>query len=147
MPRLIFENRVSSSVEKVWEFHSSVEALTVLTEPGREVQLVGNDLAVVEGALHKVRFKKFGIWLRWEARISEVHPPDQFRDTQEKGIFPEWTHLHEFISIEGGTLIRDTIDYRAPGGALIDRYFVAPDIHRMWAYRMSITQERLGKIN
>lgn len=148
VPRFVVETRVSSLVEDVWQFHSSLEALKLLSEPSKRVQLVGNETEVKNGALHIVRIRKFGIGITLKVRISEVSAPSHFRDTQEKGPFARWTHSHEFTPIPGGTLIRDTVDYKAPGGSLsslIDRLFIAPDLQRMWRHRQSVTWEHLGR--
>jgi ligand-binding SRPBCC domain-containing protein len=150
VPKLIFETRVLASVQKVWEFHQSVEALTLLTPPGMKPKLLGDEREVRDGALHKVQVRKFGVPMEIHARISEVEPFAHFRDTQERGPFGRWTHSHRFISLEKGTLIRDEVDYEAPGGIfapLLDRLVVRNDILNLWEYRQKITYERLGKLS
>jgi ligand-binding SRPBCC domain-containing protein len=143
----IYECRIAAPVQKVWDFHSSVAALRVLTPPGRQIEPVGDDLDVREGALHVLKFRQFGLTMEWRARISEVDPPRQFVDTAEKSPFPMWRHRHEFIA-EGPaeTLIRDTIQYEPPGGPLawlVDRLFIARDLERLFAFRHDATRRTL----
>jgi len=42
------------------------------------------------------------------------------------------THFEER---DGGTLVRDKIEYAVPGGGLVNRLLVAPDLRRIFDYR------------
>lgn len=70
-----YETLIDAPVETVWAFHASVEALPLLTPPGRRVRIVGDELDVRDGALHRIQVRIGPVWLPWDARISEVDPP------------------------------------------------------------------------
>jgi ligand-binding SRPBCC domain-containing protein len=52
-----------------------------------------------------------------------------------------WQHEHTFTPHEGGTLARDRVDYRVPGGALVERLFVRRDVERIFSYRQRVLAE------
>ena len=68
--------------------------------------------------------------VRWLSEITEWDPPDGFCDVQRKGPYRLWAHRHTFEEVEGGTLVTDSVDYRVPGGALVNRLFVAGELRR-----------------
>ena len=143
MIRKVYRSTLPCPPERLWEFHQTVEALKELTPPGSKVAIVGPDTAVRDGALHQLRVVKFGLPVRWEARISEVQPPRQFRDTAEKSPFARWTHLHEFLPHPDGSELVDTIDLLPPLGPLgliAWRLFLERDIDAMFAHRHAVTR-------
>ncbi|HRJ26643.1 MAG TPA: SRPBCC family protein [Fimbriimonadaceae bacterium] len=148
MPVKVFESLLNASVEEVWAFHGSVEALKALTPPNQNVTIVGPETAVRNGALHQLRVVRGLLPLHWHARISEVEPPNRFVDTAERSPFRRWRHTHEFLPAPGGaTLLRDTVDYELPMGPLgrlIDRLWASRDIDRLFAFRHQATQRALS---
>jgi NADH dehydrogenase len=59
-----------------------------------------------------------GIPLRWQTLIDAFDPPRSFHDVQPRGPYRSWDHRHTFEAVEGGTLIRDEVDYSLPLGPL-----------------------------
>lgn len=146
--RLVFESVLPVTPQELWEFHSSVEALKILTPPDAQVQVIGDGLAVRDGAVHILKVKKFGLPIVWKALISDVVPGRQFRDTALKSPFPSWSHLHEFLPHSDGALLRDTVDYvppMGPFGFIVDALFVKKDLEKMFAYRHEATSEALKR--
>lgn len=61
----------------------------------------------------------FGLSWRMTSRISVHEPPTHFVDEQVKGPFKRWHHAHHFEPDgNGGTVMRDIIDFAAPLGPL-----------------------------
>ena len=141
----IYESKIPATVERLWKFHSSAEALRALTPESQRVEIVGEDLSVRNGALHVIRVRQFGIPMVWKARLSEVDPPHGFRDTAEQSPFPFWTHLHEFIDDGDGSILRDTVTYRSPGGAIGDWLITRRQIDRLFKFRHASTIAALAK--
>ncbi|WP_279579281.1 SRPBCC family protein [Fodinicola feengrottensis] len=53
------------------------------------------------------------------SRISALTPPGYFVDEQVRGPFKRWHHAHHFEpDKQGGTLMRDVVDFAAPLGLL-----------------------------
>ena len=98
-----------------------------------------------EGTLLEYRLKLHGIPVSWQTQITSWNPPFQFVDVQLRGPYRKWVHTHTFTSQNNGTLVEDKVDYAVPGfflEPLIHRYFVKPDISKIFEYR----QNQLTKI-
>lgn len=142
----VFELRVPVPVEKVWEFYKSPAALEKLSRPSDHVRILNPEVGVEEGVLHKVRMRKFGLPIKWEARISQVTPPYGFTDQAEKSPFKFWRHRHDFIPDGDGTLIRDVVVYEMPFGKLgkaVHKLFVEKDLEAGFAHRNEVTKREL----
>lgn len=75
--------------------------------------------------------RHFGVPWRMTSRISEFDAPGYFVDEQVRGPFRRWRHEHHFEPDgDGGTVMRDVVDFAAPFGPLgrlaewvmLDRY-------------------------
>lgn len=62
--------------------------------------------------------KHLGVRQRLGARIVSMEPPERFSDEMTFGIFDHFFHTHEFVQSEGGTLVRDILEWRSPLGLL-----------------------------
>lgn len=96
------------------------------------------------GSLIDYKLKLHGIPIRWRTEISEWDPPFRFVDRQLRGPYRLWRHLHTFEARDGGTLVRDHVDYCVPGGPLVHWLFVRPDLHRIFTYRRQQLERLLG---
>lgn len=93
------------------------------------------------------RLRIRGFPARWQSEITAWEPPFRFVDEQRRGPYRTWHHEHRFEEKDGGTLCLDVIQYAAPGGPLrpwIERWFVRPDVERIFAYRRRVLAERFG---
>lgn len=81
--------------------------------------------------LHRVKFS-------WRTLVTEVQPPRRFVDIQATGPYARFSHEHVFEPTGGGTLTRDVLRYRPPGGALaglVDAAFVRRDLRKLFECR------------
>lgn len=62
--------------------------------------------------------RHFGLRFRMTSLVFDVERPRRFRDRQVRGPFGSFLHTHEFEPLDGGTLMRDTIDFRSPFGPI-----------------------------
>jgi len=123
--------RVFAPMDRVWEFHSTERGLEALT-PGwmnlRVEEVRGPDgepdPEVLEaGARIRSSIRPFGIGPRQEW-VSEIVAREHregsayFRDVMADGPFREWTHTHLFYADGETTLLRDSVEYELPLGAL-----------------------------
>lgn len=101
-----------------------------LVAPGKlEGHLELGDLVAFEG-------KHFGFRHRFVARITALDRPYSFVDEMVEGTFTSLRHVHEFHEADGGTLMRDVLEWRAPLGFLgriADRLFL--EKHMSWFVR------------
>ena len=94
-----------------------------IVEPGRLSGLLElGDLVTFEG-------KHFGFQQRFTTRITELDRPRLFVDEMVRGAFKRLRHVHEFRAREGGTLMRDTLEWEAPLGFLADPLFLKRHMH------------------
>ncbi len=95
-----------------------------------------------EGTLIDYRLRVHGLPLRWRTRISAWQPPHRFVDEQLRGPYRQWIHEHTFQPSGGGTLARDVVRYAVPFDALLHRWFVRPDIEKIFEVRAEELKRR-----
>jgi ligand-binding SRPBCC domain-containing protein len=143
--RLVREQIVPCALEEVFDFFSKAENLQELTPPWVHFRILTPlPIQMREGALIDYRITVRGLPMKWRTRIDVWEPGVRFVDRQLSGPYRQWIHLHEFEAVEGGTLIRDTVDFVVPGGpfaALVAR-IVVPDVERLFDYRRKAIDER-----
>jgi len=96
---------------------------------------------IKQGTLLDYRLRIRGIPVRWQSEIAVWEPPRRFVDRQTKGPYSMWTHEHTFEGRDNGTLVGDNVEYAVPGGAIVQKFLVAPDIERIFDYRHKILDE------
>ena len=124
------------SRERVFDFFSRAENLDLLTPPWLRFKILSPlPIVMAEGTRITYRIRLRGFPVRWVSEISEWEPPFRFTDRQLRGPYSLWTHNHLFEETDGGTLAVDDVTYRVPGGALVNRLFVAGELRRIFEYR------------
>lgn len=149
-----FSCEVEAPLERVWEFHNTIETLFTLTPPHTKARLGNEAKPMAQGVIYRLVLKRAGIPLPpWDAEIIEYTPPSGFVDRQVegRGPFKAWTHAHIFESITPNrTRIRDCVTYTPPFGILgilADRLFIGRDLEQMFAYRYKKTRQILENKN
>jgi len=121
---------------KVFPFFAAAEHLEQLTPPFLNFRiLTPRPIVISLGTRIQYQLKLHGIPVRWEGEITGWNPPHSFSDDQLHGPYRRWHHEHTFEERDGGTLVRDKVEYAVPGGGLISRLLVAPDLRRIFDYR------------
>ena len=122
--------------EEVFPFFGNAANLDAITPPWLHFRIL-TPLPIVmrEGTVIDYRLQVNGISLRWRTRISAWQPPHRFVDEQLRGPYRQWIHEHTFEPCNDGTLARDLLRYAVPFGALLHRWFVRPDIERIFEFR------------
>lgn len=139
------EQWVPTALDDVFEFFSAAENLEALTPPTLRFQvLTPTPITMAEGLRIDYRLRLQGIPFRWRSRITEWDPPRAFTDLQERGPYLHWEHRHLFESVDGGTRLRDVVDYRVPLGPLVHGWMVKPQLKRIFSYRGQVIAGRFG---
>ncbi len=121
---------------QVFEFFASAENLDLLTPPWLRFSIITPmPIDMTLGTVIKYRLRIRGVPVTWESEITEWEPPFRFTDSQIRGPYKQWVHRHLFEETEDGTLVIDEVAYRPPGGALVNRMFVAEELRRIFSYR------------
>ena len=126
---------------EVFSFFSDPKNLEKITPPSVGFRILNTTPIVMSVGLridYKIRMK--GISMRWCSEITEWDPPHHFSDTQVRGPYAQWHHRHIFKEENNGTIIIDEVQYAVPfswlpGVGLIERFFVEPELNRIFSYR------------
>lgn len=146
---LRFESQIQASVNELWQFHSSAEALLVLTPPKKAAEFLTDDLRVEPGVIQKVKVRQFGIPMVWTAKIESTRPPEEFVDIALKSPFKKWRHTHCFADSAGKPILRDEITYTMPFGPLgrlLNSLLVERDLINLFEFRHQKTIEHFSKL-
>ncbi len=132
-------------LDQVFPFFADAHNLEALTPPWLKFELhTPGPLDMRAGLLIDYKLRVRGLPLRWRSEITAWDPPHRFVDAQRKGPYRRWVHEHSFEARDGGTLVRDRVDYAVPGGALVQWWFVGPDLERIFAFRHRQLEARFG---
>ncbi len=122
----------------VFGFFSEAANLEVLTPPFLNFKIMTPPpINMAPGTLIDYELRLYRIPIGWRTRIESFVAFESFVDLQERGPYRYWRHLHEFTDAEGGTLVRDTVDYELPGGplGLLGHVFVKRSLERIFNFR------------
>lgn len=134
------------SLEEVFSFFSDARNLETLTPPWLHFEiLTPTPVEMGAGTMIDYRLRLHGLPLRWRSEVTLWEPPQRFVDEQRRGPYRLWIHEHTFAPGDGGTWVRDRIDYAIWGGAFVQRLLVAPDLERIFDYRHKRLLELFGK--
>ena len=122
--------------EQVFRFFSDAENLGRLTPPWLRFSIKSNlPIKMAQGTVISYTIRIRGVPMNWESEVTVWRPPYEFCDVQRRGPYRLWIHRHIFESVPGGTRVIDRVDYDVPGGAVVNRLFVAGELRKIFAYR------------
>ncbi len=142
---LLTELWLPRPVDEIFAFFSDAHNLDVLTPPWLHFRILTPypiDLRL--GAILEYEIRWRWVPLFWRTEIAAWEPPHRFIDRQVKGPYRQWIHEHTFEARDGGTLLKDRVDYAVPGWFLepiLDRFVVGPDVRRIFDFRRAKMQE------
>lgn len=130
------EQLVKRPLEELFAFFADPMNLEVLTPPWLRFRVLESSTPTIEeGTTIDYALRLHGIPLRWRSLISRWNPPYEFVDEQVRGPYRSWVHHHGFEETDGGVLVRDRVEYRVPGGALMNSLFIRRDLDQIFQYR------------
>ncbi|GBD35145.1 hypothetical protein HRbin36_00250 [bacterium HR36] len=144
--KLVQEQRISRPRDKVFTFFCDPRNLDKITPAWLHFRIVDAPESVYRGCLLHYHLRIRGLPITWVSQIVEWDPPNRFVDVQVIGPYKLFHHIHEFLSIETGTLIRDLVYYALPLGwlgRLAHTLFVRRDLQKIFAYRYQKLEELL----
>jgi ligand-binding SRPBCC domain-containing protein len=126
----------------VFKFFADPRNLERITPPWLHFEIITPpDRVIARGTSLDYRLRRHGIRLRWQSEISVWEPPHRFVDRQTKGPYSLWVHEHTFADHDGGTIVGDRVEYAVPGGRLVQKFLVAPDLEKIFAFRQQILKQ------
>ena len=138
MKTFLFETQrtLERPITEVFEFFSDAHNLVMITPPQLRLEvLTSAPIEMLPGTRIDYRLRLHGIPLRWQSEITEWNPPHGFADEQRRGPYRLWRHTHTFDETENGVVVGDSVAYAVWGGELVNKFFVRPDIEKIFAYR------------
>ncbi|MFQ5990046.1 MAG: SRPBCC family protein [Candidatus Methylomirabilales bacterium] len=139
------EQWVPRPLEEVFRFFADASNLEILTPPWLHFKiLTPGRIQMKPGTLIDYRIRLHGVPIHWQSEVMVWEPPHRFVDEQRRGPYRIWIHEHSFSTRDGGTVVEDRVEYAVPGGTLVQKHFVAPDLQRIFDYRRQRLQEIFG---
>jgi ligand-binding SRPBCC domain-containing protein len=134
--QLMREQYVPFDQEATFAFFSDARNLELLTPPWLHFSVrTPGTIELRAGSRIAYQLKVHGIPVSWQSEITAWEPPHRFVDVQRQGPYRFWQHTHRFEALGAGTVMRDELVYAVPGGGLVNRYLVAPDLRKIFDYR------------
>lgn len=131
MGLIVVETLIAAPAERAFDASRDIDFHTKTQQHAGERAVSGVTTGLI-GMDEEVTFeaRHFGLRLHHSARITAFEPPLRFVDSMTRGAFKSFVHEHRFEAREGGVLMIDTIELRAPLGILgrfaewlfLDRY-------------------------
>lgn len=143
MPVIRLVTEIDAPIERCFDVARSIDVHAEAASRTKERAvagvtsgLIGPGETVTWEAVH------FGIKQQLTTQITKYERPNLFVDQMVRGAFHSFTHVHEFQSTPGGTLMLDEFTYTAPLGPLgwiADKLFLE-------SYMRSFLQERASHL-
>lgn len=132
------EQLVPAPLDEVFRYFAEPDNLGAITPNWvhfRILEVEGAPMRAGTRIEYEIRLQ--GIPHRWLAEIVAFDPPRGFTDLQLRGPYRYWRHEHAFAAVDGGTLVRDRVDYQLPLGALgrLARPYVVRQLDRIFDER------------
>jgi len=123
-------------LKEVFGFFSDPANLEAITPPWLNFEIqTRRPFEIRQGVFIDYRLRLHGIPFSWRSWISVWDPPHRFIDEQVRGPYRLWRHEHTFLERDGGTLVKDHVDYRIVGGLLVQKLIVARDVAKIFEFR------------
>jgi len=145
---LQMEQWVPQSINKTFAFYKEAANLEKLTPDTLRFKVLNQTTKdIQEGTKLDYRLSLHGIPMRWQSKITDWQPNNKFSDIQLKGPYSHWYHTHEFVEKDGGTLVRDKVQYRVPFGIpgdLIAGKWIRNDLETIFKHRHKTIEKLMG---
>lgn len=119
MPEIFIETPIHAPAEVCFDLMRDIRIHTETTAQTHEKAVAGVTDGMI-GLGQTVTFEgtHFGIRQRLTVEVTEFDRPRLFIDEMTEGRFRSFKHIHEFVRVRSGTLMRDTIIWTSPLGLL-----------------------------
>ena len=139
---------VPKPIDEVYEVFQDPYNLAIITPPWLNFLVTSKERVTMRlGAKIDYRFKWMGLPMYWQTQITSYDPPRRFTDEALRSPYVFWRHLHTFEPVEGGTLVRDRVDYQiplGPIGRLAHSLAVKANLIQIFTYRQTTLDKYWG---
>lgn len=146
MKKLTREIILPAPIDSVFAFFSNARNLERITPPWLHFRILSQSTPEIgEGTIFRYRLRIHGVPVFWTSRIERWKKNEAFIDTQLKGPYRTWIHLHTFEPhASGGTRMTDTVDYEplfGRFGELLVGFWVTKQVEEIFDYRARVISE------
>ncbi len=146
MPVVEKSSEIPASARQLFEWHCRPGAFERLAPPWEQIELVSSE-GVQDGSRAEILLKAGPTRRRWIAEHSNIQPGRQFVDTQIKGPFASWVHVHLMKPVsDEACVLTDRVNYSPPlrfVGQLLAGWYIHRQLERTFAYRHEVTKQDL----
>src|SRR3954470_17003127 len=143
--RFVQESFIAAPPAAVFAFHERPDALARLVPPWERVEVVQPPASLLPGSRVVLRMKLGPLRLTWEAEHTRYEKGVLFQDRMVRGPFKSWLHTHSTLpGPNGGTVLRDEVEYELPLLFLPGLPLVRRRLRRMFEYRHQVTAAALA---
>lgn len=129
--------------EHLFSFFADAANLEAITPPWLHFKIsTPAPIEMREGTLIDYKLRIHGLPIQWRTHISRWQPPLVFVDEQLRGPYRKWIHQHTFDALDGGTLVQDRVEYAVPFDLVAWKWFVGPEIEKIFRYRSEQLRKR-----
>lgn len=119
MAQFFLETFINAPAETCFDLMRDIRIHTETTAQTHEKAVGGvTDGKIGLGQTVTFEGTHFGIRQRLTVKVIEFERPRLFVDEMTEGTFKTFKHIHEFSTVNGGTLMRDTLVWTSPFGIL-----------------------------
>ena len=119
MPTLRIVTKIAAPVEECFDLSRSIDLHLESMIASRERVIGGVTSGLIEDG-QEVTWEAHHLGVRWRmtSRITAFDRPHRFVDEMVAGAFRSLRHVHEFEQVGDETIMKDTLRWEAPCGAL-----------------------------
>ncbi|MEI6233956.1 MAG: SRPBCC family protein [Planctomycetota bacterium] len=139
------EQFIPANLDTVFAFFEDPYNLPRITPPWIDFNIVAMEPDVIRaGTTIDYTLRWFGVKYRWRTLIERWEPGVCFVDTQVRGPYILWHHLHTFEARDGGVAMIDQVRYRlpfGPAGMLGHALLVRRQLEMIFDYRRDTVEK------
>ena len=140
--RFHHESIVDVSLQRLWSFYMSPDALRRLSPPLSFFRVIDRGAGVADGSVLVASVGPWPLRRRWVALHAGVREEQSFVDIALESPFASWVHLHRFEAVGGSrSRLIDVVWFLPPRGVprWAGRLFAAGPLRWMfrWRHRVS----------
>ena len=147
MPILTIETFVKASPERCFDAARDLDLHVTSMSHTAERAVGGRTSGLIErGEEVTWEARHFGIRQRFTSKITAFDRPRHFQDSMTRGAFQSFVHDHHFEPVDGGTRMRDVLEFSSPFGILgriVDRLVMTTYLHRLLTRRNEFVRRTL----
>lgn len=145
MSKFIQRSEIPASAQAVFDWHEAPGAFQRLTPPWERVRVLRHEGGIRDGARVSLLVGSMPFALRWDLTHIDYRAGESFTDTQVKGPFKKWTHVHRMKPNGANcSILEDEIEYVLPGGwvgHIIGGPIMKRKLKKLFAFRHQVTQQ------